>query len=403
MLSVPRRRFLLIVLDGCGVGELPDAAAFGPGDPGSNTLGNLSRAVGGLSLPHLGRLGFGGITPMVGVPPVADASACWGRLAEVSRGKDTVTGHWEMMGVRTDVAFPTYPNGFPADVLTAFEAIIGTKTLGNRPASGTEILRELGEEHCRTGFPIVYTSADSVFQVAAHETPAIFGLDRLYDACAAMRERLVAPHHVGRVIARPFVGTASENFRRTENRRDYPLPPPRETVPDRLRAAGKRVHAIGVVSEVFGGRGITSSERTRSNPEHQAAIGNALRSPDWDFLFANLEDFDMLYGHRNDPAGFARLLSEFDTFVGETLLPSLAPGDLVGITADHGNDPTTPSTDHSREYAPLLLFGPALTTFGPLGDRATFADWGATVCDYLGVDPPGEGTSFLPASLKRAA
>jgi phosphopentomutase len=396
-----QRRFFLIVLDGCGAGELPDAIEYGEGDLGSNTLSNTARAVGGLTMPHLQRLGWGNITPMKGVPPQPDAPAAWGRLSEVSKGKDTVTGHWEMMGIRTETPFPTYPDGFPPEVIGAFERIIGTKTLGNVPASGTEIIKRLGEEHVRTGYPIVYTSADSVFQVAAHEDPAIFGLQRLQDACAAMREALVPPHHVGRVIARPFVGKAAEDFQRTENRRDYPLDPPQETLLDRLTGAGKRVHAIGKIGEIFSGRGISSTEATTNNPDHIAALSRAVRGEGPGgaaaFVFANLEDFDMLYGHRNDPVNFARLLTEFDTFVGETLLPNLRPGDLVGITADHGNDPTTPSTDHSREYTPLLLFGPLLTHSLPLGERTTFADWGATAAAWLGV-PWEAGDSFAPQS-----
>lgn len=400
-----RRRFFLIVLDGCGAGELPDASDYGAGDIGSDTLGNTSRAVGGLHMPHLAALGFGNIVPMQGVAPRPDACAAWGRLTEVSRGKDTVTGHWEMVGVRTEVPFPTYPQGFPPEVLQAFDAAVGRGVLGNVPASGTEILKRLGEEHLQTGKPIVYTSADSVFQVAAHEDPAIFGLERLYAACEAARALLTPPHHVGRVIARPFVGDSAETFQRTENRRDYPLLPPHDTVLDLLTHAGKHVHAVGKIGEIFSGRGITSGEPTTNNPDHIAALGRAMRGEgpggSADFVFANLEDFDMLYGHRNDPVNFARLLTEFDRFIGEGLLPHLRPGDLVGITADHGNDPTTPSTDHSREYAPLLLFGPPVTASAPLGDRTTFADWGATVSDWLGV-PIGEneslyrGSSFAP-------
>lgn len=396
-----RRRFFLIVLDGCGVGELPDAAHYGAGDIGSNTLGNTARAVGGLRMPHLAALGWGNITPMAGVPPRRDAPAAWGRLAEISEGKDTVTGHWEMMGIHTAVPLPTYPGGFPSDVIEAFEARIGTRTLGNVPASGTEIIQRLGDEHLRTGFPIVYTSADSVFQIAAHEDPAIFGRERLYAISETARALLVPPHHVGRVIARPFVGAAADNFRRTENRRDYPLPPPGETVLDRLVAAGKKVHAIGKIAEIFSGRGITTAEPTTNNPDHIAALARALGGEgpgaNADLIFANLEDFDMLYGHRNDPMNFARLLAEFDTFVG-ALLPRLRPRDLVGITADHGNDPTTPSTDHSREYAPLLLFGPPVSGPVDLGVRATFADWGATIALWLSAPPPPLGTSFLPIS-----
>jgi phosphopentomutase len=397
-----RRRFVLIVLDGCGAGELPDAIEYGEGDLGSNTLGNTARAVGGLRMPHLARLGFGNVTPMEGVAPDPSAPAAWGRLAEVSRGKDTVTGHWEMMGVRTAVPFPTYPNGFPEELIHKFQSLVGRQVLGNRPASGTEIIKDLGEEHVRTNRPIVYTSADSVFQVAAHEDPEIFGLERLYEACEAARAMLVAPHHVGRVIARPFVGTTSADFQRTENRKDYPLLPPHDTTLDLLTAAGRRVHAVGKIGEIFSGRGVASEDKTTNNPDHIAALLRLLRGEgegaQADFVFANLEDFDMLYGHRNDPVNFARLLTEFDDFVGE-MLPLLEPGDLVGVTADHGNDPTTPSTDHSREYAPLLLFGPSIDAPRPLGDRATFADWGTTVLDWLGVPPPERGPYLRGTSL----
>ena len=395
---MPKRRFFLIVLDGCGAGEMPDALEYGAGDPGSNTLSNTAQAVGGLTMPNLTALGWGNITPMACVPPQPTAPALWGRLAEASKGKDTVTGHWEMVGVRTDIPFPTYPNGFPPEIIAAFEKIVGTKTLGNVPASGTEILTKLGDEHIRTGFPIVYTSADSVFQVAAHEDPAIFGLERLYDACQAARALLTPPHHVGRVIARPFVGTTAETFKRTENRRDYPLLPPHETVLDLLDRAGRSVHGIGKIHEIFSGRGIRTFEQTTNNTDHQAALARAVRGEgpgaDADFVFANLEDFDMLYGHRNDPVNFARLLDEFDTFMGSDFLPYLRPGDLVGITADHGNDPTTPSTDHSREYAPLLLFGPGVKKPVDLGNRTTFADWGATVASWLQAPSPANGAPF---------
>jgi phosphopentomutase len=397
----PSRRFFLIVLDGCGAGELPDAAEYGAGDPGSNTLTNTARAVGGLRMPNLQKLGWGNVTPMDGVAPRPAAPAAWGRLAEISRGKDTVTGHWEMMGVHTAVPFPTYSGGFPPDVLAPFEAYVGEEVLGNVPASGTEIIQRLGGEHLRTGRPIVYTSADSVFQVAAHEDPAVFGLDRLYDACAFARAMLVPPHAVGRVIARPFVGASPEDFKRTENRRDYPLAPPHDTALDALTGAGKRVHAVGKVAEIFSGRGVTTSEPTTNNPAHLDALARAARGDrpgaDADFVFANLEDFDMLYGHRNDPVNFARLLAEFDDWLGAEFLPRLRPGDLVGLTADHGNDPTTPSTDHSREYAPLLLFGPDITAPRDLGVRATFADWGATVAAWLGAPAPSLGRTFWPS------
>ncbi|GAB4452844.1 MAG: phosphopentomutase [Armatimonadaceae bacterium] len=392
-----QQRFFLIVLDGCGAGEMPDAAEYGVGDIGSNTLGNTAQAVGGLKMPYLREKGWGNIVPMLGVPPEPNAPALWGRLAEQSRGKDSVVGHWEMMGLITETPFPTYPHGFPAELVTPFEAIVGKPVLGNFPASGTEIIKQLGEEHRRTGSPILYTSADSVFQVAAHEDPAIFGLERLYAVCEAAREMLQPPHHIGRVIARPFVGDSADNFQRTQNRRDYPFPPPGETVLDRLTNAGKSVHAIGKIAEFFSGRGITTSEPTTRNDQHMAALARTVRGEgpgaDADFVFANLEDFDMLYGHRNDPVNFARLLTEFDTFMGEQFLPHLRPLDLVGITADHGNDPTTLSTDHSREYVPLLLLGSAITAPQGVGNRESFADWGATVCRWLGrggiVSPAG--------------
>jgi phosphopentomutase len=375
------RRFFLLVLDGCGVGALPDAAAFGSDDPVSHTLGNTARAVGGLSLPHLQALGFGNIAPLEGVAPRPDAPAHWGRLRTISQGKDTVTGHWEMMGVVTDPAFPTYPNGFPKEVLGAFEAAIGRETLGNRAASGTEILKQLGAEHARTGKPIVYTSADSVFQVAAHEDPAIFGLARLYEACETARALLTPPHAIGRVIARPFAGV--ETFTRTENRRDWPLPPPAPTVLDALAERSMPVHFIGKTCELFPESACQTRVPTTSNPAHCAALTDALHSFERGFVFANLEDFDMLYGHRNDPRGFARLLEEFDTWLGADFLPRLQPGDRVGITADHGNDPTTPSTDHSREFAPRLLFGPSVTAPSALGDAADLRWWGQEVRAWL--------------------
>ena len=396
------RRFFLLVLDGCGAGAMPDAPDYGETPGEANTLSNTARAVGGLTMPNLERLGWGNITPQQGVAPAPGARAAWGRLAEVSRGKDTVTGHWEMMGVNTDVPFPTYPDGFPADVIAQFMrvAYVGG-VLGNRAASGTEIIRELGAEHLRTGLPIVYTSADSVFQVAAHEDPAVFGLERLYAVCEAARKMLTPPHHVGRVIARPFVGQTPDTFKRTENRRDYPLLPPHATVIDTLAAAGVRIHLIGKTCELFPVRPGMTLEHTTNNPDHLSALGRTLRGEgpggDAAFIFANLEDFDMLYGHRNDPAGFAGLLADFDRWVGDTLLPALRPGDLVGLTADHGNDPTTDSTDHSREYAPLLLFGPVVNAPAPLGTRATFADWGATAAAWS--EKPGAaawGQSFAP-------
>lgn len=371
------RRFFLIVLDGCGCGELPDALDYGVGDLGSHTLANTARAVGGLHLPTLEGLGLGNLGEILGAAPNPNAPSQWGKLAEKSKGKDTVTGHWEMMGIVTDPAFPLYPDGFPSDLIAAYEAMIGCKTLGHKPASGTEILKQLGEEHLKTGFPIVYTSADSVFQVAAHETR--FGLERLYAICEVARKTL----SVGRVIARPFVGESALDFKRTENRKDWPLPPPHPTALDTLAELGKRVHFIGKTCELFPEAPGQRRTLTTNNPAHCAALAQAVQANEADFIFANLEDFDMLYGHRNDPVGFGRLLEEFDAWLGAELMPLLRAGDLVGITADHGNDPTTPSTDHSREYAPLLLFGPGLTTTGAVDTPSSFSWWGERIVGYL--------------------
>lgn len=375
--SAVTRRFFLIVLDGCGVGELPDAIEYGVGDLGSNTLGNLARAVGGLRLPTLERLGLGNVLPLEGVAPVPTAAAWWGRLAERSKGKDTVTGHWEMMGVITDPAFPLYPHGFPPELIAQVEAAIGVKTLGHQPASGTTVLQQLGEEHLRTGWPLVYTSADSVFQVAAHEER--FGLERLYAACETLRKRLP----VGRVIARPFVGTQASDFRRTENRRDWPLPPPHPTVLDQLAAAGVQTHFIGKTCELFPEAPHQTRQLTTNNAAHAAALTQAAQESTAAFIFANFEDFDMLYGHRNDPSGFAQALEAFDRWLGERFLPFLRPGDQVGLTADHGNDPTTPSTDHSREFAPLLVFGAGITAPRCLGELPSLAWWGEHLQRYI--------------------
>jgi phosphopentomutase len=384
-------RFFLLVLDGCGAGAMPDAHTYSPVDVGANTLGNVARVVGGLRMPVLEAWGLGNITEIAGVTPVEQPLATWGRLAEQSEGKDTVTGHWEMMGIVTRPAFPLYPDGFSRDLLGPFEDYLGRKTIGNVAASGTEIITRLGAEHVKTGAPIVYTSADSVFQIAAHEEPAIFGLDRLYAACEWVR----AHSNICRVIARPFVGSDTENFTRTENRRDYPLFPARN-VTDFLVEAGKNITFIGKTCELFptvNDAKFVTRQLTTNNPAHCATLTEAVEQSDSDFIFANLEDFDMLYGHRNDPVGFARLLEDFDAWLGSDFIPYLREGDVVGITADHGNDPTTPSTDHSREYAPLLLYKNG--NVGREIQSNTFADWGASVCDYLGVPYNGVGSSFL--------
>lgn len=388
---------VIIILDGVGAGELPDAADYG--DVGSDTLGNTARAVGGLTLPMLGRLGLGNLHPIAGVPPAVRPLASWGRLGEVSHGKDSTTGHWELMGVITAVPFPTYPDGFPPVVLERFREAVGREVLGNCVASGTEIIERLGDEHVRTGRPIIYTSADSVFQIAAHEE--VVPLAVLYAWCEAARQLLVPPHHVSRVIARPFTGGAG-HYVRTPNRRDFSVEPPDTLLLPRLVEAGVRVTAVGKVSDLYAAKGITEKIVARGNAQGQEALAAAYaRDAGSDVLFLlNLVDFDMLWGHRNDPAGMAAELARFDTWL-TGWLPRLRPGDLLLITADHGNDPTTASTDHAREYVPLLAMLGGSEGGGPLGDRATFADVGATVAEFFGAPTPAVGRSFL-APLRAA-
>ncbi len=380
-------RVIIVVLDGVGAGELPDAADYG--DAGSDTIVHVAGAIGGITLPNFGRLGMGHIRPIAGVPPDPEPIGSWGRMREESPGKDSVTGHWEMMGVVLEKPFPTYPLGFPSDVIQSFESAIGTKTLGNYPASGTEIIEQLGAEHQRSGYPIIYTSADSVFQIAAHE--AVIPVWRLYELCAVARRLLVGDNAVARVIARPFVGDPG-NFRRTEGRKDFSMNPP-PTDLDALVQSGRKVHAIGKISEFFNGHGITTWDHTTNNADHSAALLRAVRTNDGALIFANFEDFDMLYGHRNDAKGFARALEELDSSL-PTLLNALKPSDLLIFTNDHGNDPTTPSTDHSREHACLLTHGPGLKGGVDLGVRCSFADLGATVLDVFDLKA-ARGESFL--------
>lgn len=371
-------RAILIVMDGCGVGATPDAAAYGTTDPQSATLPHIAEAVGGLHLPALERLGLGNIMPILGVAANLNAIGGWGRLAETSAGKDSVTGHWEMMGIVTRIPFPTYSHGFPASLIAEFEAKIGRGTLGNVASSGTAILMQLGQEHVTTGKPIVYTSADSVFQIAAHES--IVPLEKLYEFCETARAMLTTPDNVQRVIARPFTGDASD-FQRTQNRRDYPLPPPEPNFLTRLADAGKTAYAIGVVADLFPLAYFANAERTQSNAASLAVLLEAVQHGREDFIFANCEDFDMLYGHRNDPVGFAHALEAFDVAL-SGILDALRPGDLLLLTADHGNDPTTPSTDHSR-YVPLLVYGNGFS--GDLGTRPTFAEVSQIAGDWLGL------------------
>jgi phosphopentomutase len=382
-------RIIIVVLDGVGAGELPDADKYG--DVGSNTLVNTAAAAGGLNLPTLGRLGLGNIQPIQGVPPAQPSRGSFGRMREASPGKDSVTGHWEMTGIVLEHPFPTYPHGFPPEVIKPFEAAIGTKTLGNYAASGTEIIEQLGEEHVRTGYPIVYTSVDSVFQIAAHE--GVIPIERQYEICEIARKQLTGEYALGRVIARPFEGEPG-NFNRTERRKDFPLTPP-PTVLDALAESGHKVHAVGKIWEFFNGRGIATWDHTTNNADHIKALVQAAKSNDSAFIFANLEDFDMLYGHRNDVGGFVDALETFDAALPE-VLNSLRPADLIIFTNDHGNDPTTPSTDHSREYAFLLAYSPGLSIGHDLGIRASFSDLSATIRDNFGLPPSEHGTSFLP-------
>lgn len=388
-----RRRAAVIVLDGVGVGDAPDAASYG--DAGSNTLGNLSRAAGGLTLPNLGALGLGNITPIEGVPETPSPEGAWGKMQPASAGKDSTTGHWELAGVHLANSFPTYPQGFPPEVVNAFVTATGRGVLGNVAASGTEIINQLGAQHEATGKWILYTSADSVFQVAAHEN--LVPLEELYRACAIAREQLAPPHNVSRVIARPFVGSKG-SYERTKNRRDYSLPPPGETLFDALAGAGISHSGVGKVDDLFAGRSL-SSRHTADNAEGIQAILAWLEQSKGGLLLANLVDFDTLYGHRGDVAGFARALREFDDAL-PRLRAALNEDDLLFITADHGNDPTTGSTDHARECVPLLISGPQVHPVG-LGTRSTFSDLGATVAEWLNVGFRGRGTSFLPL-LERA-
>lgn len=387
------RRAAIIVLDGVGIGEASDAAAYG--DVGSNTLGNLARAVGGMSLPNLQRAGLGNIAPIEGVSASPEPSGSWGLMRPRSAGKDSTTGHWEIAGLHLARPFPTYPNGFPREVVTEFARATGRAVIGNVVGSGTAVIDEFGPEHQRTGAWILYTSADSVFQLAAHEE--VIPLSEQYSGCEIARRQLVAPHDVSRVIARPFIG-APGSYTRTKNRRDYSIAPPGETLLDALVAGGIERTGVGKVDDLFAGRGITS-RHTANNAEGIAAVREWLASEVSGLLFTNLVDFDQAFGHRNDTSGFYGALREFDAALPQ-LLALLREDDLLFITADHGNDPTTPSTDHARENVPLLGFGPAVDAVS-LGRRETFSDLGATVAEWLGVSFRGRGRSFLGQLIVR--
>ena len=382
-------RVIWIVLDSVGIGELPDAAAYG--DVGRDTLGHVARSRP-LNLPNLVRLGLANIKPLANLTPSANPAGSYGKGATVSPGKDTTTGHWEMAGIWLDQAFPVYPRGFPNSLIEEFERQIGRGTLANKPASGTEIIKELGEEHARTGFPIVYTSGDSVFQIAAHED--VIPIAELYRMCEIARKLLDGPNRVGRVIARPFSGTAG-NFRRTERRHDYAVEPPRPMLLDVLAEANVSVFGVGKIHDIYNGRGVDDYVTTKNNADGMAKLSEALAQRPKGLIFANLVDFDMLYGHRKDVEGFARSLEEFDALLGP-FLAALRPSDLLLITADHGcdPDPVNPTTDHSREYVPILTYSPSVTSGVSLRTRSTLADMGQTVAENFGTKIP-HGTSFL--------
>jgi phosphopentomutase len=379
----------VIVCDSLGVGAAPDAADYG--DLGSDTVGHTAAALGGLSLPTLGAWGLGRLTGVAGVPPVDPGAAVVARMAERSAGKDTTTGHWEMMGVVLDKPFPTYPNGFPGEVIDAFAAAIGRQVLGNRPASGTEIIKELGAEHLATGKPIVYTSADSVFQIATHKR--VVPLEQLYAWCETARELLTGEHAVGRVIARPFDGEPG-SFARTKERRDYALPPPGQTVLQAVQKGGVRTLGVGKIEDIFSRQGLDGSDHTGDNATSlDATVGFLGEASGPTLVFTNLVDFDMVYGHRRDVEGYGRCLEELDRRLPE-VVGELGSSDWLFLTADHGCDPTAPGTDHTREYTPMVAFSPGGTAGVRLPDRDTFADLGATVADLFGIEWAGPGRSF---------
>lgn len=385
---MPRfRRIILMVLDSVGIGALPDACDYG--DTGCNTIANTAAVVKGLRLPNMETLGLGNIAPIMGVAPATTPQAAHGKMAMRSAGKDTTTGHWELAGLILERPFPTYPHGFPPDLIEQFERAIGKPVLGNKPASGTVIINELGDEHLRTGYPIVYTSADSVFQIAAHEE--VLPIDELYGYCLIAREMLRGEHAVGRVIARPFTGTPGQ-FQRTERRHDYSLPPVGSTVLDVLQDSGLEVIGVGKIKDIFTGRGVTRNIKAKNNQQALEGTLQALALDLPGLVFVNLIDFDMIYGHRNDAQGYAAALEAFDAEI-PRLRQALQKDDLLVITADHGCDPTTTGTDHSREYVPLLVCAEGVNPVD-LGTRETFADCAATIAENFGRGWP-VGESFL--------
>ncbi len=379
------QRILLMVMDGLGIGELPDAEEYG--DKGSNTLGNLANAAGELKLSNLELLGLGFLGDFKGIGRPYKPEGCYGKMAEVSKGKDTTSGHWEMMGIPFDTPFPVYTGGFPSEIILAFEEATGRKIIGNKPASGTEIIKELGSEHMKTGRPIIYTSADSVFQIAAHED--IIPLEDLYGMCETARGILQYPHNVGRVIARPFIGREG-SFSRTPRRKDYSIPPFKKTVLEYLAEDGMEVISIGKVTDIFAGKGFTQAVPVSGNDDSLSKAVTAFKALKKGLVFATLVDFDTLYGHRNNPQGYAEALKDFDKRLPE-IFELITEKDILLITADHGCDPTTPGTDHSREYVPLLVKGPALRKGINLGIRKSFSDLGATILDSFSLKKYAKG------------
>ncbi|HEY7414281.1 MAG TPA: phosphopentomutase [Ktedonobacteraceae bacterium] len=382
------KRAILVVLDGVGAGPNPDSQSYG--DEGASSLEHCAQAIGGLALPHLGQVGLGNVTPIVGTPPRPDCTGAYGRMHSIAAGKDSVAGHWELTGVVLRKPLPTYPHGFPPEVVDAFEKAIGRKVIGNKAASGTEVIQELGEEHMRTGSPILYTSADSVFQVAAHQE--VIPLSELYRICEIARAMLIGDHTIGRVIARPFVG-APGHFTRTEHRRDFSLAPLGTSLLDVLKAAGRDVIGIGKIEDLFAGRGLTARDHTETNKDGMAATLRWLERDFTGLLFINLVEFDMLWGHRRDSQGYAQALREVDAWL-PLVQQRMHSGDALFFSADHGVDPTFRGTDHTRESVPLLAYGEAICPGIDLGVRSTMADLGQTLAEAFGVKALAAGTSF---------
>jgi len=388
------QRVIIFVLDGVGAGAAPDAEQYG--DVGSNSLSNTANVVGGLKLPNLEAFGFGRITPMKGVTAVDPAKGAFGKLTPRSAGKDSVTGHWELMGIYLKEPFPVFPEGFPPVVIQEFKELTGLDVLANKPASGTAVIQEFGEEHMRTGKPIVYTSGDSVFQIAAHED--IIPIEKLYELCKISRKMLVGEYGVGRVIARPFIGERAGEFQRTSLRHDYPRYPESDTMMDKLLSAGFKVYATGKIDDLFGNRGISVTNHTTNNHDSILATIDFMKKDFNGLLFANLIEFDQIYGHRNDVRGYADALESFDRFIPQ-IVGNMESDDVVMIVSDHGVDPTTESTDHSREFSPLLVFGNKINANVDLGIRESYADVGATIAEIFSLEPPQIGTSFLDKIL----